>query len=133
MKATELRIGNIINKNGLGEVIELREHVVKVRYKSDKVRTALVPYEDIEPVTLTGELLAQCGFAKHAFYDRIRGGSFDTYVKPYFKIAYNGEEFIPCRFYDSITLSVYGNGVKYLHQLQNLYFALTGEELSINI
>lgn len=57
MKAEELRIGNLVQQ---GEIIELRASSARVRYvRSDtkEEATALVRYEDLEPVRLSGQEL----------------------------------------------------------------------------
>lgn len=72
-------------------------------------------FEDCEPIPLTEGWLIKLGFDKfpHSTLwdtDKFWAGRFENGV---LKISY---------------LEI---GVKYVHQLQNLYFALTGEELTI--
>lgn len=116
MKATELRIGNFIF---LGKrVLKIEpNHISNLYY--DKETEKLV-----SPIPLTEEWLLKFGF-----YDWIDvlDGSFN-WKKGYVNLSvYEIIGF--CFNYDD------GNeyiNIKYVHQLQNLYFALTGEELKIN-
>lgn len=75
----------------------------------------------IKPIELTEEILLKCGFVKDEF---------DNWENETRLGLYKPEEF------DGY-LSIWGDSTvgecNYLHQLQNLYFALTGEELKINL
>jgi hypothetical protein len=83
--------------------------------------------KDISPVKITIQLLQKLGFKKDSKYDWIiEHKDFEVLVYhcPYGEDIHNGEG---CFMFKG------GNCIdfKYLHQLQNLYFALTGEELEI--
>lgn len=75
----------------------------------------------IKPIELTEEILLKCGFVKDEF---------DNWENETRLGLYKPEEF------DGY-LSIWGDSTvgecNYLHQLQNLYFALTGQELEINL
>lgn len=90
--------------------------------------------KDLRPIPLTPELLEKCGFEKFP-YDaddedveywilKLPESGQISYYKP-------GEFFVS----DTHSPDFYGAKVNitHLHQLQNLYFALTGEELQINL
>ena len=70
------------------------------------------------PIPLTPELLEKCGFANNGqgIFDHPTWGS---YLYPR-----NGAYLVS---------HVEGVAVKHVHQLQNLFFALTGEVLTINL
>lgn len=76
---------------------------------------------EINPIPLTKELVLKCGFEEEfggiIYYNRNRGIEFNFSNE--WCMASIGEYEI--------------TSVKYLHQLQNLYFALTGEDLEINL
>ena len=74
-------------------------------------------YDDFEPIPLTEEWLLKFGFKK----DKVD----ETYYKDNFEIM------LPNFFQYKISL-ISDALVKHVHQLQNLYFALTGQELTIN-
>jgi hypothetical protein len=92
-----------------------------------------VKYSDAQPITLTPEILKKCGFEK------VKDGKM-----PYWKLVINRTEVISIEEDWSVGLNATDetssqgyatneNRCKYLHQLQNLYFALTGQELTINL
>lgn len=99
-----------------------------------------VPYSVIDtgisPIPLTPEVLEACGFIKNAFHqlidNRIVNGAYRRY---YFKER-------PCRGTEGIMNALYQENrygdefiayCRYLHSLQNIYYALLGEELTIDI
>ena len=78
---------------------------------------------DLEPIELTEEILLKCGFEKR------EDGDYNLF-------KYSEVDIVICSDFsswkcDGINFSV--NYIKYLHQLQNLYFALTNKELEINL
>tara|TARA_R110000796_G_scaffold58965_5_gene135843 strand:+ start:3162 stop:3488 length:327 start_codon:yes stop_codon:yes gene_type:complete len=108
MDAKELRIGNYGK-----EITHSKNGVVKVSKRH---------FEDIEdgeidlfPIPLTEEWLVKFGF-ENAEDDGV--------------IGFNGLYFWDRE--DGYSLIISGTPVKHVHQLQNLYFALTNEELTIN-
>ena len=113
MEAKELRIGNLfrfISTNYIEYVSEIKTNGLKTAIINN------VSIKDTEPIPLTEEWLVKFGFEKlegwdDMFYFQISG--FQIY-----EYNVSGYE------YD-------GFNIKYLHQLQNLYFALTNEELTI--
>lgn len=124
----ELRIGNNVNTElGIAEVIGIYEDVVDVKGVSvidnsseNKISISTrsfdgcVEYEKIQPIPLTEEIILKFGFEKK--------GDF-WFVKSGIKIENRNNGFSYFRYLNEIKiLSV--------HQLQNLYFALTGEELT---
>ena len=100
MKASELRIGNLVYKNGIATEITADTMLDILRYTT--------PFE---PIRLTEEWLLKFGFERNK-------DAWTSFIKNDVIIA--TDKFI----YMSRTK------LKYVHQLQNLYFALTGEELT---
>lgn len=120
MKATEFRIGNIAIVQGIKKAITGWDI-----YCADENKAGIDI--NIDTIPLTEEWLLNLGLTfseafKDHFYKHIEGQKlfsvFPFSTKPFCRITegdfaiYN----MPCRF---------------IHQLQNLYFALTGEELTI--
>lgn len=122
ISSNELRIGSVTKQ---GRVIEIKTQAVRVTYqaKIDMRRTSVVLFEDLNPIPLTEEILLKCGFEKVRFE------------------KYAHKKLNKLRAYPHITndFGVYIMGaytlphIKYLHQLQSLYFAITGEELNIQL
>jgi len=109
MDSKELRIGNLINDNGLVESVVV-EHLINDEYYDG--------LKGCKPIPLTEECLIKFGFSK------INGKHIEAW------------ELIGSPFTWSKDCLNIGNGmsitnIKHVHQLQNLYFALTGEELTI--
>ena len=116
MKATELRIGNYITteymNKSIFKVISIHSdriyfESVRENFKSDTIQNY------IKPIQLTEEWLFKFGFDKavngwwssdeiFSYRDGYFGFGVDRYTK-----------------------------IQYVHELQNLYFALTGEDLTI--
>ena len=115
MKKTELRIGNLINESN--EVLRIGRWLL---ISSDKeIGWDVLKDEDIKPIPLTKEWLVKFGFEKHKTHSH--------WLKEGFVIDLvslkNNKGYYLC----DIDLLV---KIEYVHQLQNLYFAITGEELT---
>lgn len=125
MNTKELRIGSIIRyKYGEDEyntVTSISEEVVTI----DTITWDYLGFDDIEGIPLTAELLERMGFEKN--------------VKHYVSVVYEKTTY-ECDFslerwedeYEWFMVNEQTNlGIKHVHQLQNLYFALCGKELEI--
>lgn len=113
IKPTELRIGNWVLINGEPKQLnrKLFKHVVLDG----------LGLESLKPIPLTEELLLECGFV-------LLDKDYDSQVFNIYKLSnftYNTSQNV---FWFNNTYSF--RQPKYLHQLQNLFFALTGEELT---
>lgn len=74
-------------------------------------------FEKLEPISITSALLEKAGFRK------------DDYGYSNGKLALNQYENV---YHLRLPQGTgFGRGIQHLHQLQNLYFAISGEELSI--
>jgi hypothetical protein len=135
MKANELRIGNLMNfpfTNEIVEIIGINAHesidlqlnktIINTISFRKNLNLYCEPIDKIEPIPLTEEWLNKLGFELNGFY-RLQVTSFlELCWKPYDK---------------TLNLQTKKNGftedskVKYVHELQNLYFALTGKEITL--
>ena len=116
IKANELRIGNKLQKeNGEAYTVSRIDNTQDVLVEEQ--RGLLTLNYNLFGITLTPEILEKCGFEKGSIY----------FYFPKFRIAkiensdnwiilFSNSDLPICRF-------------QHLHQLQNLYFALMGEEL----
>ncbi len=120
MTANELRIGNLILVDG--EITEITGVKKSTVFFSDGFQMFIAG--GIEPIPLTEEWLIKFGLNK-------------TVDHPGRKL-YEDDHIWPLWFSDKKGINdFYASRVrirecKYVHQLQNLYFALTGEELTID-
>lgn len=124
----ELRIGNIVIANGKHVQVEsICEYGINVDVCSvdgDALLSAEYNFDDLEPILLTPEILEKVGFEKSS--DQFGGYLVDIGMDEQIRVINNGFTYV---------WPLYGNKevvVTYLHQLQNLTFALTGQELPIN-
>lgn len=121
IRANELRVGNL--------VLDFAGKPVKV------VRTNLdkIPLET--PIPLTPEILEQCGFRRKDWDNQWYPGKFELTLEAdsdaFFKY-YSDEDNLMILSSDGGDVSIVKENIKYLHQLQNLFFALTDQELKIN-
>lgn len=144
IQARDIRIGNWVS------ISENNEHpkyrcVSQIKNRGivfhDLEHSGHFLFEKLSPIPLTNEILEKCGF-------ELSNKDLETY-----NIKYTGEctiqdlEFYQSRDISTIIrqwenyedstnnnyryISLYN--IKYLHQLQNLYYALTGEELIVNL
>lgn len=108
IKPNELRIGNYVKH--IDKIIRIES----LHPKDDDVNDE-IPFHCIFGISLTEELLFEFGFLNFGY----------RYSKPELKLdIIKG---------DGYYLSNVSKEIEYVHQLQNLYFALTNKELEINI
>lgn len=141
IKETELRISNIVQigetERLLIKVFNIKEDGINERFIHDEdyiesdPHREIYAFKDIYPVELTPKILNMCGG------EQTNGSAFlsidlkhnigQLYINPnngivwYRHHRHNG------------TMNPCPNGIKYLHQLQNLIYALSSEELIIDI
>ena len=114
IKSNELRIGNWVSY--LGAIVQLDRHDL-----SDLFNPSIDMYEmDLEPIELTEEILLKCGFE----FSHITGDE---------RVFSNKKINLLINAYDNNIIKFNVFIIKHLHQLQNLYFALTNKELEINL
>ena len=114
IQANELRIGNWFyyqhsdGRSGYAQV-SIGKDIDLIKERSINAK----------PITITSKVLENCGFKK-------TNGSFsDSYE--YFGFGFYLDDAMNCFSHRGCIW--YGNEIKYLHQLQNLYFALTKNDL----
>lgn len=127
MEANELRIGNWIDTiHGFAIVDSVNKNVYNSVFV--KLKGFSGSYDKINPIPLTPEILENAGFK---IINHIHGYSFYTMNRE----GRHNKDKPNIDIYQSNTLycGYRVNHCKYLHQLQNLYFTLTGEELKIEL
>ena len=113
MENTELRIGNLVQSR------------IEIGQKWDVIVTAndlLGNYKLFEPIRLTREWLLKFGFYTTNWDDNT---SLRLMINDYNSIVINLE----FDYIEIVDLEL--KNIKYVHQLQNLYHALTNEELKL--
>ena len=108
IRIEELSIGNWVEHNG--EIIQVKPYHFEVFMNPESQPANAIP--------LTEELLTEkCGFKRNHYGGLYLYGKFD------FDLTKEGYFLV-----DDV-----GVHCKHLHQLQNLYFSLTGQELPVNL
>ena len=127
MKTTELRIGNFISRNDLGDDSERIEIIIelgKMALTTGPINV-MCEYDEIKPIPLTEEWLVKFGWGKGEFdSEYIDNVSLKQEV-----LVYNVNAKMLCIETNRDIMEI--SHILYVHQLQNLFFALTGEELTI--
>ena len=133
LTVSELRIGNYLLIDGIAQKVEAfmpNENEVKFN-KGDYFKISFEHHkhnltyetasdENVEPIPLTEEWLLKFGFNKRKIYFELGK----------LAISLNGIEYDNGRTYFN-SWTILEKQPEYVHQLQNLYFALTNEELII--
>jgi len=130
MKANELRIGNYVEvrnkksrENSWYPWVQIRVTAIGVIAPLAEEFASNREGQEFRPIPLTEEWLEKFGF------EIVWDGHAEKWVGD-FEYCVNYEEgylfFGQC---DDYSHSI--DGINYVHQLQNLYFALTGDELEI--
>ena len=132
IKSQEFRLGNLLmHKTGV-RILTVKctfEHFALMAKGGEK---------DLFPVLLSPAVLENCGFAenkKYALLPESREfilvvpvmGSGEIEIRAYVK---NNKECFARAMVNKVPVS---NNIFHLHQLQNLFYALTGEELAIKL
>lgn len=130
MKANELRLGNYVDNqiHGVGEVSALSGLTVLYSRNYNSLSV-----DSFYPIPLTEEWLLMFGF--ELVCDLVDDMKYFE-LKPFkYGICFDHDDIV---FYRNIGISneytplIYDEKtLQHVHQLQNLYFALTGEELTI--
>ena len=138
----EFRIGNYLLLNGIPEKI----WGIDLDLRDEGTPLISIGKHDVEPINsfkegelikipLTEEWLLKFGFEYCEFPVSDEDGVYRDKTKvnkDYFKHPRLPEEISIYLPYNHFNYHIGSVTIKHVHQLQNLYFALTGEELKIN-
>jgi len=122
MEAKEFRIGNVLNhkRSGVITISALSKNTIWFE-------NGFGAFEYAEPIPLTEEWLLKAGFEK-------------SFKNDYWYSIRIGDKRLLISILGNIEIEKWDRTMigflsicEYVHQLQNLYFALTGEELQINL
>lgn len=122
MKTKELRIGNYLALPMRGEDVVIVEEIFADEFVVCNVTSNEWPIADYEPIPLTEGWISELGFEMESL----------TYAAVNCRIGFFELWYFPTT--NSFMVENIKNKklfIQYVHQLQNLYFALTGEELTL--
>lgn len=129
IQANELRIGNLVNfkllvlgKDNYCPVTCIKPKDCVVAYKGNDL---VLPYgaPDLQPIPITHEILEKCGFNRGMLWNEFQ-------INQQLRFYADIDE-TKCHLFDKQDNNL--GEAHYLHQLQNLYFALTGLDLTLNL
>lgn len=124
MEVKELRIGNLITGSGgeIETVVGIVDNSILTEYNQSS--NTWLPYTNFVGIELTPEILEKCGFVKEDMAD--------MGIQIYMPISITDDT---CLSWSDGTIWIgeHNTKIKYLHQLQNLYFALTSAQLTIKM
>lgn len=127
-QANELRIGNWVKQDG---------DIEQVTFKTFELLNDIDTYY-VAPIPLTEDILLKCGFEKrnNSYFLRVQDlKSFEYYMETIFDDSHFFAYISIIRHLpkggEEIKTEKRKLNIKFLHQLQNLYFALTGKELEV--
>lgn len=126
IKPNELRLGNwAYDANNLAvKIIGIEYEYNHCLWEQLGVK-CLSSCDFLNPIPLTKKMLVKCGFSEYEFEEDIfLHDEEDVCVQK------SGKVYYPFSFENNDTI---GEPIRYLHQLQNLFFALTGKELEVKL
>jgi hypothetical protein len=131
VRANELRKGNWVNYEGINyfvtQIMLTELEAVKTVENIDSYRTC--KYDEVHPITLTAEILHKCGLIKQErfHYSNVfcseNGNFIINQLRDSCEVSYGLDG----------NLAIIWKGDLFLHELQNLYFAVTVQELDITL
>lgn len=141
MEVNELRIGNYvkfydpINGTNIYKVYRINDSgSVSLE---DKGQLASCTVKNIEPIELTGDILIKNGFFKRG-YNEIYFitpcvGYYEYYIS-YQNIKDNKYSFVASGYKNGeLKRQIRLDNIKYLHELQNIFFSFTNQELEMKL
>lgn len=136
INANEIRVGNRFNRElHSNRGMEYDNDFVMSEYMLGRLfgDDNSLALQDLFPIPLTTEILEKCGFVKDK-----DGDYWIDLMTNYLKAMFMNDGVYPvwiCLAELSSEMEQFAslNRINYVHQLQNLYFALTGTELTVNI
>ena len=136
MKANELRIGNLVFNDYLKVnkyIVGIFDNEIWLSNTDELNQNQRSNVESINGIPLTEQILLKCGFESYKTYLLRKKINDDFYL--IFSPKDTRPLYCILRMYnDDMDMLQECNNIvdcNYLHQLQNIYFALTGEELEL--
>lgn len=118
----ELKVGNLfrfISTDSIEQVADIRTAGIK----TPTINNVLIA--DCEPIPLNEDWLVKLGFTK----ERNSIDSADLFIKKDIVFVLTGEHYTVS--WNSVTINLIPAKVKFVHELQNLFYCLTGTELTL--
>lgn len=134
LKTSDFRIGNYINHCGRLSKITALSRAIHFENEVESVFEFVNEGHGFEPIKLTEEILLRCGFEHNGIgsfekkYSRYEDEKI-SFIAIYYDV--NQQRWVVWVGNDNTPTGVAVNSFEYLHQLQNLFYFLCGEELTL--
>jgi len=137
MQPHELRVGNLVGYNELiGAILQINWDAIELltqEYVSGVYAPGMI-YETVRPIPLTKEWCLKLGFVEQENHVGLIARS-PGYPSQRFDIDYweqESEIFMKSGRWKRYNMNCFKmRHIKHVHEIQNLYYVLTGEELSL--
>lgn len=116
LQSKDLRIGNLVERKETSEVIE----IIVISQNTVRTNRGTLPYNCLQPIPLTEDLCKQ-----HISFKSRRD---ESYMYDIFEDEY-GFHFVIDTYRDCHEIMRITKKIKFVHEWQNLYFAITDNEL----
>lgn len=141
IQPNELRIGNYIYEPNSEDKDPFKVWAIYSESGNEKINGYPISY--FKPILIAPEILEKCGFKKLWHLSQYEYTiSIDEEINT-LHFVFHGSEVFCClsisedNYDENINVGTFtaskALSIQFLHQLQNLYFALTGDELEINL
>lgn len=123
MEVQSLRIGNFFETQSLHEEESRVRKITEISKKQVHTESKWINLSDVIAINITEDILLNAGFKRFSWLK-----DYSVFECDHFKCTLDGNG-----------INLFGDSlknlkpVKHLHQLQNLYYDLTGEELAISL
>lgn len=123
LKINELRLGSIIDFDGMKSVVKEIDNQGVVVFIKETDETEWIDLFQFTPISLTEEILLKFGFEQ-------KDHLFRLHLVNSIYIEFNSECGL---WYFDIYMNTSRIELQYLHELQNIYSSITFKELEINL
>lgn len=131
IKANELRVGNWVNRLGKPTIITAVQQGEEIGYVTTPISGAITTSQ-IEPIPITEQVLLDCGFE---VWEKtgllIKDAWSPGHPAQRFDLSWSEKTGFLCKSrYQAESEFMTMRHIQHLHSLMNLFFSLTGQELT---
>lgn len=135
MKANELRINNYVNIEG--DVVKVKEIYEKSIHYANSEYESYATEDFIQPIELTEEVLLKIGCFKRGYNEiysmALCTDCYDYYIS-YQNVKDNKHSFVASWYKNGeLKRQIRLDNIQYLHELQNVFFSFTNQELEMKL